>query len=235
MTTGDGPVEVGPGSDDGLDGDAGPPDERAPRRLTGRRVLVGVAVVLLAAGLAVAVVPPVRLVATYVVLSRVTLSHFEIEDDTVVMVGAVNGRTPDQFEALLDANPAVDTLELADVTGSIDDEATFRMARIVRERGLATVVPADGRAESGGVDLFIAGVERTVGDGARLGVHEWQGFTSTATDFPRSAAEHDRYLDFYTEMLGAPDFYWFTIEAAPPDGMHHLTPSEIDRFGITTG
>ena len=181
-----------------------------------------------------AAVPPLRLVATHFVLSRVTLLHYEVDGDTAELKGAVNRRAVAQFSDLLDDHPQVDTIVLRDVTGSIDDEATFDIARLIRSRDLATLVPEDGRAESGGVDLFIAGVQRTIEPGARLGVHEWQGFTSTATNFPRDAKEHDTYRAFYTEMLGAEDFYWFTIHAAPPDGMHYLTAEEIAQFGLVT-
>ena len=192
------------------------------------------AALALIAVLGVVFVPPARLMATYAVLSRVELSHFVVDGTTVTMTGAVNGRTPDAFSQLLDENPQVDTLVLAEVTGSIDDRATFEMARSIRRRGLVTVVPEDGLIESGGVDLFIAGTGRMVDDDARLGVHEWQGFTSRATDFGADHSEHDDYVEFYREMLGSDEFYWFTISAAPPDGMHHLTEAEIEQFGLTT-
>ncbi len=192
------------------------------------------AIVLVATTIAIVTIPPLRLIATHAVLSRVTLLHYEVDGDAVVLEGAVNGRAVGQFSDLLEAHPEIDTIVLRNVTGSIDDEATFEIARVIRARGLATVVPEGGRAESGGVDLFIAGVERHLGEGALLGVHEWQGFTATATDFEPDAPEHQPYLAFYTEMLGSDAFYWFTIRAAPPDGMHHLDRAEIERFGIVT-
>lgn len=190
-----------------------------------------------AAAVTIAAVPPLRLLATHWALSQITLLHYEIEGDAVVLEGAVNRRAVGQFTDVLDDHPDIDTIVLRDVTGSIDDEATFEIARIIRGRGLATVVPDGGRAESGGVDLFIAGVTRRIGHDARLGVHEWQGYTSSATEFPRDAEQHDAYLAFYTEMLGTPAgaaFYWFTLDAAPPRGMHHLTSAEIRRYDLTT-
>lgn len=202
-----------------------------------RRIAIFAFAFVVAGSVAIAAVPPLRLVAMHFALSRVTLLHYEIDGDAVEVEGAVNGRSVGQFTRVLDDHPNIDTVVLRNVTGSIDDEATFEIARIIRARGLATIVPEGGLVESGGVDLFIAGATRHVSDDARLGVHEWQGFTSSATDNPTGAKEHDTYVVFYTEMLGAAageDFYWFTIQAAPPDGMHHLTGAEIDHYGLTT-
>ena len=39
-------------------------------------------------------------------------------------------------------------------------------------------------------------------------------------------------------MLGAEngtEFYFFTLEAAPFDSIHFMTPEEIARFGLETG
>ena len=38
----------------------------------------------------------------------------------------------------------------------------------------------------------------------------------------------------FEDMLGADDFYWFTIEAAPADGIHIMSNEEIARFGLVT-
>ena len=93
---------------------------------------------------------------------------------------------------------------LHSVPGSIDDAANFRLARMVRQAGLATRVPAGGLVASGGVDLFAAGVRRDAQPGACLGVHSWArgGFngTQTANDLPRDHRLHQVYLRYYREM-----------------------------------
>lgn len=48
------------------------------------------------------------------------------------------------------------------VDGSVDDESNLVAYKMVREAGLNTYLPSDGDIASGGVDFFIAGIERTV-------------------------------------------------------------------------
>lgn len=161
---------------------------------------------------------------------------FQVIGDRAYMVGFIDGSTPDAVEDLLDEHPGVTTIVLAIVPGSDDDEANLEAARMVREAGLATHVPADGEIASGGVDFFLAGATRTFDDGARFGVHSWgtgePGFN--ATDLDEDDPEHDRYLDYYDELGVDEDFYWFTIEAAPPEDIHWMTLAELAEFGFRT-
>jgi len=93
---------------------------------------------------------------------------------------------------------------------------------------------ATSQIDSGGVDLFLAGVERTMQDGARIGVHSWSDGTNDATDFPRDSLEHDQNRQYIEDMVGSDDFYWFTIEAAPASSIYEMTNDEIVRFGLLT-
>ncbi len=56
-----------------------------------------------------------------------------------------------------------------------------------------------------------------------------------AADLPRDDPEHAPYLEYFAAIGISPDFYWFTLEAAPPDGIHYLTPTEMVEFGVVTG
>ena len=42
------------------------------------------------------------------------------------------------------------------------------------------------------------------------------------------------FLDFYADMGTPEDFYWYTLEAAPPDDIHWMTPEELIRFRMTS-
>ncbi|MCH2135598.1 MAG: alpha/beta hydrolase fold domain-containing protein [Phycisphaerales bacterium] len=137
------------------------------------------------------------------------------------------------METLLD-HPNLRRLVLVDVPGSMDDETNLRLARLVRRHGLHTHVPADGEVASGGVDLFCAGVERTVEPGAMLGVHSWGSAGEAGVDLPRDDESHEMYLE-YGRAMGIPDaFYWFTLEAAGPEDIHWMRPEELTRFGLIT-
>jgi hypothetical protein len=139
-----------------------------------------------------------------------------------------------QFTQTLDDNPALREVVLGDVEGSIDDEVVAEMGYALRERGLNTRMTADSEVFSGGVDLFLAGVERSVAAGAVMGVHEWKSGFGSARDYPRNSSEHDQTRDFTEDMLGSDAFYWFTIEAAPFDDVHVMTRNEMIKYGVVT-
>ena len=104
----------------------------------------------------------------------------------------------------------------------------------MRELGLHTKLLATSSIESGGVDLFLAGIERTMVDGAHIGVHSWSDGIRDAADFPRDSPEHENNRKYIEDMLGRDDFYWFTIYAAPADGMHAMSHAEIEQYGLLT-
>ncbi len=86
--------------------------------------------------------------------------------------------------------PGVRTLVLADIPGTFDLVDTQAATRFLRQQGWNTLVPGNGRIASGGVMLFLGGVERTVEPGGQVGVHAWsqtwQGAVySSPTTFPR--------------------------------------------------
>ncbi len=166
-------------------------------------------------------------------------STFALDGSRAVMSGEIGSGTLAQLAHLINWHPEVDTLVLANVPGSVDDDALRAAGRLVREVGLRTEVPAEGFAASGAVDLFAAGTDRSVGDGATLAVHAWEdpGEGVAADEIPPADARHGPYLDYLSEMLGdvaGPDFYFFTINAAGPDDLHLLTDAEIERYGLVT-
>ena len=55
-----------------------------------------------------------------------------------------------------------------------------------------------------------------------------------ATDLPEDHEEHRLYLDYYEEMGIPAEFYWRTLSAAPPEGIHWMTEEELERFGFFT-
>lgn len=150
------------------------------------------------------------------------------------MVGDIDRTLPHRIRELHENYPEVTTIVMQDVPGSIDDEANLAAARLVRRYGFKTLVPDDGLIASGGVDFFLAGVERTVEPGAKLGVHSWAGDNLTGSELPHDDPDHRPYLNYYLDMGIPTDFYWFTLDAAPADDIHFMTPEEIDHYQITT-
>ena len=163
-------------------------------------------------------------------------ADFTLEANHVMMTGVIDHKTPSRLRVLLAENPKITTIVLVNVEGSVDDEANLEAARMVRSAGLHTVVPANGLIASGGTDFFLAGLKRHIEPGAKVGVHSWalmkNGKRVEGIDVPRGAPEHQMYLDYYREM-GVPEaFYWFTLNAAPADDIHWMSPEEMKRFAF---
>jgi hypothetical protein len=160
--------------------------------------------------------------------------RFVVSGDEIFAIGEIDSESLALFQQIAADHPSAKTLVLQYVGGSVDDAANVAFARVVRDMGLRTRVPSDGLIASGGTDLFLAGVDRVLETGACVGVHSWAAQDYTATDLPRSDPEHDRYLSYYADMQIDPDFYWFTVNAAPSDGMHWMTAAEAVRFETAT-
>ncbi|WP_152558771.1 COG3904 family protein [Endozoicomonas numazuensis] len=142
---------------------------------------------------------------------------------------------PVKYEQLLNENPQATTIVMEYVEGSVDDEANLEAARLVRLNKLNTLVPGDGLIASGGTDFFLAGLKRTIKEGAQIGVHSWAGFgIDDASKLPRTDPEHQEHLQYYKEMGIPADFYWYTLEAAPSDDIHWMTQEEIKRYKVAT-
>ena len=173
------------------------------------------------------------LVARFSFAERAT---FEVNGVELIMEGVIDGSTPGRLKRVLDDNPDLEWIVLDYVPGSADDEANLRAARMVRDRGLNTLVPSYAMIASGGTDFFLAGVERVVENGACIGVHSWSGGDVEAepVDLPRNHPEHQKYLDFYRAVGIDTDFYWYTLQAAPAEGMHWMSESEMRSYAVGT-
>ncbi len=167
-------------------------------------------------------------------LNKSDLTQAAIEGDRLYLMGELNSRTPEKIKAIVEDNPQIETIVLTAMPGSLDDEATFPFARWLREKGLKMHLLSDSVIASGAVDLFLSGVERTMEEGAQLGVHSWSDGSREAADFPREDEEHRFNADYIDAMLGSEDFYWFTIYAAPADRVHWMTGTEVKRYGLLT-
>ncbi len=97
-----------------------------------------------------------------------------------------------------------------------------------------TPSPSEQRHRTDTVDLFLAGVKRTMEPGAKIGVHSWSDGTKEAKDYPRDAPEHAKNRLYIERMLGNDEFYWFTIYAAPAEDIYFMKVSEIRDYELLT-
>ena len=166
-------------------------------------------------------------------------TEFEVKDNELWMNKEINSKTYNQFVRILEKNPQVDTLVEVNVPGSIDDDTMIRLGYYVRKKGLKTKLLPHSSIDSGGVDLYLAGVERIMeiapgGKIPHIGVHSWGDGINQAKDYPKDAPEHVNNCTYIEKMLGRDDFYWYTIYAAPADGIHEMSLDEIKKYGLVT-
>ena len=172
------------------------------------------------------------LLAACALLSDYEPVGFRVAGDVAVMTGVIDSGSGAKLKRLFERHPGIKTIVMQDVGGAVDDTANLEAARMVRARGLHTLIPADGLVASGGTDFFLAGVRRTVEPGAMIGVHSWSGPAGEGADLPRDHPEHRQYLRYYRDMGIPAEFYWYTLRAAPSDEMHWMSKDEQQRYRI---
>jgi pimeloyl-ACP methyl ester carboxylesterase/ATP-dependent protease ClpP protease subunit len=164
-----------------------------------------------------------------------TFKDGDDSSDTLYMNGVIGSDTLALMQTMFTTYPQISTLVMQNVPGSMDDEINLLASMEIRNRGINTHIPADGMVASGGSDMFLAGVKRSIAPGARIGVHSWSdGSGKVALDYPREHQAHIMYLDYYNAIAIPTDFYWYTLEAASADSIHWMTSEEITLYGILT-
>ena len=137
------------------------------------------------------------------------------------------------------------------IGGSIDDQINMYTGLLIRESGLNTRIAMSGSVESGGTDLFSAGLRRElvldsepmdIAQAKKIGVHAWSdtdpktGKEISANNIPYSNKLHRAQATYFKKVLGDKGipFYLYTLEAATPDGMHYMNRQEIDKYHLVT-
>jgi hypothetical protein len=157
-----------------------------------------------------------------------------IDDDIAMLNGPTDSVSPSDFQRMVSDFPHLRVLRMANCPGTSDDVANLRLGRMIRAQGMATTVPASGSIRSGAVELFIAGVGRTVSDGAEFAVHSW--IDQNGREAQRLASNdpvNQTYLAYYRDMgLSAEQaraFYALT-NSVPHDRALWLGRTDIARY-----
>ncbi|PHS04124.1 MAG: hypothetical protein COA88_14235 [Kordia sp.] len=194
--------------------------------------------------------PEITGLSTY--LNTLTLNEtaplrFDVPDNTAkfaVLHGVIDSSTPTVTQTFINNYPNVSTLVFMQIPGSEDDTANLIAAQKLKNRGYITYLPAvnaysnDAFVASGATDMFFAGNKRIIDVGAEVGVHSWSDGTNSATSFPVGHSNHLPYINYYVAMgLSQADseaFYYYTINAAPANNIHHMTETEIELYKLRT-
>ncbi|WCN10593.1 alpha/beta hydrolase [Marinomonas mediterranea] len=165
-----------------------------------------------------------------------------VNEDSAYLSGVLGRELTNTLKSMIEQHPNVTELVLVDVPGSLDQQETMNSARLIRRLGLNTHIARTGYVLSGGVDLFLGGVKRTIGPGSAVGVHAWRDQdnpSSNAGTIMKGEVDmadpvHAEYVNFYLS-LGIPErFYWFSLNAAPAERIYYLTSEEIYDFHLAT-
>lgn len=160
---------------------------------------------------------------------------FEVHGNEALMFGVIQEDIVQKVNDLVNNYPKVKTIVMVNVPGSLNSAKTIEAGRIVRKNGISTRVLENGYIASGGTVFFCSGVNRTIENGAKVGVHSWKNdFVIDASKLPKNSPYHTIYLEYFEEMGISSDFYWFMIESAPSFDMHYMTDYEIKKYRITT-
>ena len=160
-------------------------------------------------------------------------------DTTLEMNGVIGSSSLNDFNTLYTSFPTVTTINIKDCDGSMDDETNLQLSTRVHQLGINIHLLENGLIASGGVDFFLAGIQRTKGNNTRVGVHSWSdGNRAQATNFIVGHANHLPYINYYVSVgftqQQAEDFYYFTINTATAENIHWMTTTEISTYNIIT-
>ncbi|WP_374411072.1 alpha/beta hydrolase [Novosphingobium colocasiae] len=157
-----------------------------------------------------------------------------IDAHTASLVDVTDSQSPAQFAALLRQFPKITELRLIECPGTEDDLANLQLGRMIRGHAIATHVPAGGSVRSGGVELFLAGTRRIADPGAEFAVHSWQDEDGRApADFPATAPENRRYLDYYRQMGMSPaeaEAFYAMTNSVPFDSARWFGPQVMSQW-----
>ena len=160
------------------------------------------------------------------------------DDTTLEMDGTIGSSSLTNFNNLESAFPNINAINMVNCDGSSDDEINLQLSLKIHQKGINIHLLDNGEIASGGVDFFLAGIQRTKGTNTKIGVHSWAGDGSTATDFPVGHANHLPYINYYISIgftqQQAEDFYYFTINAAPANSIHWMSDTEIAAYNLIT-
>lgn len=171
---------------------------------------------------------------------------FTVVSPTVIEMGdpnrdeknTITKKTPSNFEKLIAKYPNIKTLNLKWCDGSADDDANFIVSKNIHKHGININLMDNAEIYSGGVDLFLAGVKRTMGKNTKIGVHAWGGDGDSGDQYGREHEYHKKYIQYYLDIEYAKteqeskDFYFFTIDWGPE--IHVMTPEEIKKYKMLT-
>jgi hypothetical protein len=164
--------------------------------------------------------------------------RFSLGPDGVLKAdGAIEVGASRRFaEELARHGGRITALSIDSPGGSLED--AMAMARMARERGLATSVPAGATCASSCPLVLAGGVTRSVGEGATVGVHQFHADGSqlgrpavAISDAQVTMARIARHLD----RMGVDPALWLHALETPSRSLYRLSRGEMAAYRLVTG
>ena len=139
-------------------------------------------------------------------------------------------------EEILARGEYVRVVALDSPGGSLDD--AIGMARLIREKGIATTVE-DGALCASSCPLVLAGgMDRSIGAKAAVGVHQFYSVSDepaeaaqAMSDAQATTARISRHLS----DMGVDPALWLHALDTPPRSLYYLSAQEIQGYRLSTG
>lgn len=163
--------------------------------------------------------------------------RFELQPGGILLAkGAIDPGAAVRFAAEIEARGEyVKVVSLDSPGGSVSD--ALAMSKLVRDRQLSTRVDKGALCASSCPLVLSGGVERTVAEGAVVGVHQvFNGSREklspemAMSEAQRTTATVTRHLD----AMGIKPGLWQRAMDTPPDRLAYLSVREMRDFALTT-
>lgn len=155
----------------------------------------------------------------------------------LVARGTIDPGAAARFSAEIDARGEyVKAVSLDSPGGALED--AMQMARVTRQKGLATEV-ADGALCASSCPLFfIGGVARHVGAKAAIGVHQFyavpQGERVGPDQAMADAQETTAAISRHIGEMGVDPAFWLHALVTPPRSLYYFSPEELGEYRLVT-
>lgn len=158
--------------------------------------------------------------------------HYATTPDVLHLIGTIDDGTSSAFSRAIVRYPGVKVLRLSSLGGSV--RAALDVADHVSIRQMRTEVPAGSICYSACAYIFLAGKERYVPPGARLGVHQMAGRPGQAVS-PEDLQFYVARIVSTMARFGVGPEIMATMFRTRNSDMYVFTPQEVAELGINRG
>ncbi|MDB5413098.1 MAG: hypothetical protein JWR10_1433 [Rubritepida sp.] len=146
---------------------------------------------------------------------------------TIVIYGSIGPETETVFTQLLAANQGARVM-LNSAGGSLTP--ALNIGRLIRDSRLETFVPDASGCFSACALIFLAGTERNIGQGARVGFHA--AYVPQQGGPGQVSSSGNAVIGAYLSRLGFNDGAIRFLTAARPEQISIVKPVQFQEFGI---